>query len=64
MDVDKILEGLKERYATEKVTDIDGVTIDFAQGMVGIDGNRRLNRSSVFTRKLKTRLLPINWQRK
>ena len=34
MDVDKILEGLKERYATEKVTDIDGVKIDFAQGWV------------------------------
>ena len=27
-------------------------------------GNRILNRSSVFTRKLKTRLLPINWLRK
>ena len=25
MHVDKILEGLKERYATENVTDIDGV---------------------------------------
>ena len=30
----QILEGLKERYATEKVTDIDGVKIDFAQGWV------------------------------
>ena len=34
VDVAEILEGLKERYATEKVTDIDGVKIDFAQGWV------------------------------
>ncbi len=34
MDVDKILEGLKIKYADEKVTDIDGVKIDFANGWV------------------------------
>ncbi len=34
MNVDKILEGLKQKYANEKVTDIDGVKIDFAQGWV------------------------------
>lgn len=34
MDVDKILDGLKRKYAHEKVTDIDGVKIDFAQGWV------------------------------
>lgn len=34
MNVDKILEGLKAKYANEKVTDIDGVKIDFAQGWV------------------------------
>lgn len=34
MDVDKILEGLKKKYVDEKVTDIDGVKIDFPQGWV------------------------------
>lgn len=34
MDVDKILEGLKIKYENEKVTDIDGVKIDFADGWV------------------------------
>lgn len=34
MDVDAILRGLKEKYAGEKVTDIDGVKIDFASGWV------------------------------
>lgn len=34
MNVDKILEGLKKKYATEKVTDIDGVKIDFERGWV------------------------------
>ncbi|MDL2251427.1 phosphoglucosamine mutase [Odoribacter sp. OttesenSCG-928-J03] len=34
MDVDKILEGLKTKYANEKVTDIDGVKIDFEKGWV------------------------------
>lgn len=34
MDVDKILEGLKQKYAKEKITDIDGVKIDFAEGWV------------------------------
>ena len=34
MDVDKILEGLKKKYIHEKVTDIDGVKIDFAHGWV------------------------------
>jgi phosphomannomutase len=34
VDVDAILEGLKKRYATEEVTDIDGVKIDFASGWV------------------------------
>lgn len=34
MDVDKILEGLKIKYANEKETDIDGVKIDFADGWV------------------------------
>lgn len=34
IDVDKILEGLKKKYAKEKITDIDGVKIDFTQGWV------------------------------
>lgn len=34
IDVDKILEGLKKKYASEKVTDIDGVKIDFERGWV------------------------------
>lgn len=34
IDVDKILEGLKAKYSNEKVTDIDGVKIDFAHGWV------------------------------
>ena len=34
MDVDKILDGLKARYASEKITDIDGVKIDFKDGWV------------------------------
>lgn len=34
MDVDKILEGLKRKYANEQVTAIDGVKIDFAHGWV------------------------------
>ncbi len=34
MNVDKILEGLKAKYSNEKVTDIDGVKIDFAHGWV------------------------------
>ena len=34
MNVDKILEGLKAKYSSEKVTDIDGVKIDFAHGWV------------------------------
>ncbi|MFR9602268.1 MAG: phosphoglucosamine mutase [Rikenellaceae bacterium] len=31
IDVDKLLLTIKERYAAEKVTDIDGVKIDFAE---------------------------------
>ena len=34
MDVDKILDGLKAKYASEKITDIDGVKIDFEDGWV------------------------------
>ena len=34
MNVDGILEGLKTRYASEQITDIDGVKIDFADGWV------------------------------
>ena len=34
MNVDKILEGLKQRYSNEKITDIDGVKIDFSEGWV------------------------------
>ncbi len=34
MDVDAILQDLKQKYAGEKVTDIDGVKIDFPQGWV------------------------------
>lgn len=34
INVDKILEGLKVKYAREKVTDIDGVKIDFERGWV------------------------------
>ena len=31
IDVDKVLREIKERYATERVNDIDGVKIDFAE---------------------------------
>jgi len=34
MDVDKILENLKIKYSSEKITDIDGVKIDFESGWV------------------------------
>lgn len=34
MNVDRILDGLKKKYANERVTDIDGVKIDFAHGWV------------------------------
>ncbi|MDR0954351.1 MAG: phosphoglucosamine mutase [Rikenellaceae bacterium] len=34
MDVDGILSAVKQRYAAEEVTDIDGVKIDFADGWV------------------------------
>ncbi|MDO4757992.1 MAG: phosphoglucosamine mutase [Rikenellaceae bacterium] len=34
IDVDKVLVEMKERYAAEKVTDIDGVKIDFAENWV------------------------------
>lgn len=33
-DVDAILESVKKRFNTEKITDIDGVKIDFAEGWV------------------------------
>jgi len=33
-DVDAILAAVKERYANERITDIDGVKIDFADGWV------------------------------
>lgn len=33
-DVDAILAAVKERYASEQITDIDGVKIDFADGWV------------------------------
>lgn len=34
INVDKVLEGLKSKYANEQVTDIDGVKIDFERGWV------------------------------
>ena len=34
IDVDKVLREIKERYATERVNDIDGVKIDFAESWV------------------------------
>ncbi len=34
MNVDKILEGLKQKYASEEITDIEGVKIDFKDGWV------------------------------
>lgn len=34
IDVDKVLVEIKQRYATENVTDIDGVKIDFAENWV------------------------------
>lgn len=34
MDTDTLLAAMKERYAGEKVTDIDGVKIDFPEGWV------------------------------
>ena len=34
IDVDKVLREIKERYASERVNDIDGVKIDFAESWV------------------------------
>ena len=34
INVDAILEAMKEKYSSEKITDIDGVKIDFADGWV------------------------------
>ncbi|MDE6524393.1 MAG: phosphoglucosamine mutase, partial [Paramuribaculum sp.] len=34
INVDAILEEVKKRYASEKITDIDGVKIDFADSWV------------------------------
>lgn len=34
LDVDRLLEEIKEKYANEKITDIDGVKIDFADSWV------------------------------
>ena len=34
IDVDKVLREIKERYSTERVNDIDGVKIDFAESLV------------------------------
>lgn len=34
IDVDKILEAVKEKFASEKITDIDGVKIDFPNSWV------------------------------
>jgi len=34
LDVDRLLEKIKEKYANEKITDIDGVKIDFANSWV------------------------------
>ena len=34
INVDKILEAVKERFAGEKITDIDGVKIDFDESWV------------------------------
>ncbi len=34
IDVDKILEAMKEKYSEEKITDIDGVKIDFIDSWV------------------------------
>lgn len=44
MNVDRILEGLKTKYAHAKITDIDGVKIDFAQGWVHL---RRSNTEPI-----------------
>ena len=43
-DVDAILAAVKERYADERITDIDGVKIDFADGWVDRKSTR-LNSS-------------------
>ncbi len=59
MDVDKILEGLKKKYASEEITDIDGVKIDFKDGWYTCE-NRIPNRLSGFIPNLKMRLPPIN----
>ncbi|MDR0765871.1 MAG: phosphoglucosamine mutase [Odoribacteraceae bacterium] len=34
VDVNAILEGVKKQYTSEKITDIDGIKIDFASGWV------------------------------
>ena len=34
IDVDKVLREMKERYSAERVNDIDGVKIDFAESWV------------------------------
>ena len=44
IDVDAILEAVKSRYASEKITDIDGVKIDFANSWVHL---RKSNTESI-----------------
>ena len=34
IDVDALLQAVKEKYASQEVTDIDGVKIDFPDGWV------------------------------
>lgn len=62
MDVDKILEGLKKKYASEEITDIDGVKIDFKDGGYTCE-NPTPNRLSGFIPNQKTSLQPINWRK-
>lgn len=43
-DIDRILEGIKEKYAEERITDIDGVKIDFEDEWVHL---RRSNTEPI-----------------
>lgn len=55
IDVDGVLSAIKAKYAGERVTDIDGVKIDFPAEWVHLRKSNT-SRSSAFTAKAATRL--------
>ena len=47
IDVDNVLREMKTRYAAEKVNDIDGVKIDFAESWVHLRKSNKIGRAHV-----------------